>query len=181
MNCAYCKEPIDNDSRYCDQCGQEVKLCPDCRRTGKGKMCTSCGKPLVLLAQIAPQPAVEKEVPVPSDNTGTIRLPVETPTIRNPVLKLINKNLNHDLVIEDNTIIGRNTGPHVSLFASFNQVSGKHCSFKYDPEKGWLVTDLGSTNGTMLNNQKVAPNVPAVLCDKSYLKIANIEYYVAIS
>jgi len=52
MQCAFCKEVIDDDSFYCDMCGEEIKSCPACKKTGKGKVCTACGTPLVTLKSL---------------------------------------------------------------------------------------------------------------------------------
>ena len=41
--CPSCKEEIEDDSRYCDQCGQELVYCSSCGRVGIGRRCTYCG------------------------------------------------------------------------------------------------------------------------------------------
>ena len=41
--CPNCKEEIDDDSHYCDQCGQALLYCSRCGRVGMGRRCTSCG------------------------------------------------------------------------------------------------------------------------------------------
>ena len=47
MQCNSCKETIDDDSRYCDQCGEQIMVCSVCGRPGKGKCCIVDGKELV--------------------------------------------------------------------------------------------------------------------------------------
>ncbi|WP_291529068.1 FHA domain-containing protein [Bacteroides sp. UBA939] len=47
VNCPKCRVEIESDSYYCDQCGVELYMCPQCRVFGKGKRCTLCGQPLV--------------------------------------------------------------------------------------------------------------------------------------
>ncbi len=195
IQCTFCKEMIDDDSFYCDMCGEEIKSCPVCKKPGKGKVCTSCGTPLITLKSQAglsvnSETAADKIAsPIPSDKvqepvssiTETYRLTDNErvkPVI--PQLRLLNKNISVDLKIDDNSIIGRTTGQYVAIFGSFNQVSGKHCLFNYDAAKGWCVTDLGSTNKTRYNNQELIPNMPQPLDDQSYLKIANIEFFVRI-
>lgn len=199
MQCAFCREFIDDDSFYCDMCGEEIKSCPSCKKTGKGKVCTACGTPLTAVKsqtsapgengkgagqQASPHasPHMAANVTVSSDaKGGTYRLPDEKPAVsRIPELRLLNKNINADLKIDDNTILGRETGQYISTFSSFKQVSGKHCRFNYDKIKGWSVTDLGSTNKTRYNNECLVPDNPQFLGDKTYLKIANIEFFVRI-
>ena len=41
--CPNCKEEIEEDSCYCDQCGHELFYCERCGRVGIGRRCTSCG------------------------------------------------------------------------------------------------------------------------------------------
>lgn len=195
MQCAFCKEPIDDDSFYCDMCGEEIKTCPGCKKPGKGKVCTTCGKPLTSLksqtgslvdsgtdADAQTSPPVGGKAPEPiASVSGTHRLPDNEPVKSAvPQLRLLNKNINVDLKIDDNSTIGRTTGQYVATFGGFNQVSGKHCRFNYDPAKGWCVTDLGSTNKTKYNNQEVTPNTLQAISDQTYLKIANIEFFVRV-
>lgn len=203
MQCAYCKETIDDDSFYCNMCGEEIKICPGCHKTGKAKACGSCGTSLVLAkdltAGVATGPAspnshspgvgnaAYEPPPVHTASNdppagGTVRLddgPCESSMVP-PELRLINKNLNIDLVIQNNSVLGRTNGNYVSIFGSFDQVSGKHCSFFYEVGKGWFVTDDGSTNGTKLNNAPIPPNAPQPLTNQMFLKISNIEFYVQI-
>ena len=40
MKCYNCKSEIDADSCFCDQCGEQVFVCPQCHTAGKG-----AGKP----------------------------------------------------------------------------------------------------------------------------------------
>ncbi len=47
MKCPACKADIDPDSNFCDQCRQELKLCPKCHIFGKSKRCTQCGGKLI--------------------------------------------------------------------------------------------------------------------------------------
>ena len=55
MKCYNCKQQIDDDSLYCDQCGEQILMCPDCRVPGKGagKRCGQCGKPLVAASELS--------------------------------------------------------------------------------------------------------------------------------
>ena len=47
MKCPYCKEIIEDDSWFCDQCGKELKFCPECRQPKRGIECPACGADLV--------------------------------------------------------------------------------------------------------------------------------------
>jgi len=167
MQCPFCKNNIDDDSFYCDQCGKEILICPKCNKPGKGKMCIIDGTPLVSM----------------KDKIGIIhtasKVSVAVPLDKGE-LHLINKNLGLDVKIEKDVFIGRETGDFVDIFGEYQTVSGRHLQIDFDLQKGWLVTDLGSTNGTKYNNMLLVPNRPQILTDKSYLIIANIEFYVQI-
>jgi len=128
--------------------------------------------PLKAKVPLTPASAIE----------NTYRLPEGSIAPQTVVqLDLLNKTINADIKIEDGAIIGRTSGAYVSIFGSFNQVSGKHCRFNYNPHMGWSVTDLGSTNKTTYNNRELSPNISQPLSDQSFLKIANIEFFVRIT
>ena len=48
VKCPFCGKEIESDSYYCDQCGEELKCCPAGHGFKKGKICGTCGQPLVL-------------------------------------------------------------------------------------------------------------------------------------
>lgn len=240
MDCAHCRETIDEDSHYCDQCGAEVRTCVDCGRPGKGKRCTGCGGHVLparertvgtgpsgtVPSPAGPRPAgpVAPSIPVAASSTSgnagqrtpasavqstpasavqsthaaaapsSPALPVENAAgatrrladheavaAAAPELRLLNKNIQVDIRIEHDTIIGRAAGPHVAIFSRFDQVSSRHCRFSFDPGRGWSVTDMGSTNKTLYNNQMLTPQTPQLLSDQSHLKIANIEFFVRLT
>lgn len=54
MKCPYCKEVIDDDSWFCDQCGKEIKYCPECRQPRRGTECAACGADLVSAKEGGP-------------------------------------------------------------------------------------------------------------------------------
>ena len=179
MKCPFCKFEIDDDSLYCDQCGKEILICPKCNKPGKGKICIFDGTPLV--------PAKSKTTASPA---GSVVSSKTAPPPSKPVaqvadigeLLLINENLGLNIMIEDGDIIGRTTGRFVNIFSKYSTVSGQHAQFKLDlSKKVWTVIDLDSTNGTKYNNVPLKPIQSQVLTDKSYLCIANIEFYVQTS
>ena len=52
--CPSCREEIEENSHYCDQCGQELVYCSNCGRVGMGRRCTQCGG-LMISAEEAQQ------------------------------------------------------------------------------------------------------------------------------
>lgn len=47
IQCPECRKMIPDDSAYCDQCGKELKWCPQCKRPKRGTECPLCGSVLV--------------------------------------------------------------------------------------------------------------------------------------
>ena len=47
IQCPDCRQMIPDDSAFCDQCGKELKWCPECRRPKRGTECPVCGSDLI--------------------------------------------------------------------------------------------------------------------------------------
>ena len=43
IQCPDCRQIIPEDSAFCDQCGKELKWCPECKRPKRGTECPVCG------------------------------------------------------------------------------------------------------------------------------------------
>ena len=182
IQCPSCKETIDNDSRYCDQCGEQILICSVCGRPGKGKRCIFDGKEMVPAgtapagnvqqqstptAQIAQQPPVQAAPPAPQ--------PV-CPASGDKI-KLSSQGLGIMIEAKDGDIIGRKNGSFTGIFGSFSHVSGTHC--KITKKNGnWHIEDMGSTNGTFYNGSRIAPNTSVLVSSNTTLKIADIELHL---
>lgn len=60
-------------------------------------------------------------------------------------------------------VIGREAGPDIQLETTgFRNVSSRHCQVSFNNGQ-FRIMDLGSTNGTYLNGQRLAPNIETVL------------------
>ncbi len=59
-----------------------------------------------------------------------------------------------ELPLFDKTIVGRSSSADFQI--QDDKVSGKHCSFEITRKGEVLFTDLGSTNGSQLNNSSIA-------------------------
>ena len=64
--CPACKEGIEDDSYFCDQCGQELSFCKQCGHVGLGRRCTRCGGLMVSRHEKAAGP----QQPVASVNVN---------------------------------------------------------------------------------------------------------------
>lgn len=174
MNCAHCRADIEDDSFYCDQCGREIMLCSKCGKPGARKVCTTCGAKLV--------PAKDKTAASMGATSSVIQPhPGHVSSGATSTMHLVNRNLNLDLEVSDGDVLGRVTGRFAAPLASQERISGRHASFSLDPGRGWLVTDVGSTNGTKLNGVRLSPGQAHALRDGCVLQIANVEFYVQMA
>ncbi len=175
MNCAYCQSLIDDDSYFCDQCGEEIMVCPVCGTTGKGKRCTQDGKPLIS----ARDRTESGGVGAPAASATASAAPATASAASGAgQLFLVNSNIGVNLEVQPGETIGRSAGEHASIFSAYPMVSGTHARIGFS--QGWTVTDLGSTNGTVVNGQPVAPNTPVPLANQAVVKFGNVEFIVQI-
>lgn len=63
---------------------------------------------------------------------------------------------------------------HVDIPIDDIYISDEHASFQYDDE-GWIVRDLGSTNGTFLNGNRVTRPTPLASGDQIRLGKTHVE------
>ena len=168
MQCPFCNRIIDDDSWYCDQCGQELMFCAACDQPRKGKMCTVHGSRLAPRggAGAAPPTIVPPE---PAAATATLH-----------GIHLINQTLGLDLLIVPGDVIGRGAGRFAELLKPHASMSKQHGRFTLDPVQGLQYTDLGSTNGSKHNRMDLPALQPQSLHDLDYLQIANVEFLVRI-
>lgn len=155
VNCPKCKAEIESDSHYCDQCGIELYICPQCHLFGKGKRCTQCGQVLESAKEMSTKTTANSVI-LPGHLTCSI----------------INANL--DLV--NGAIIGRRTGDYISTFASQRYVSGKHARLQINSSGEWEIVDLNSSNGTFINGVRLSPNIPATFKVDDVVRIATIDF-----
>lgn len=239
QTCPKCKQLIEDDSWFCDQCGTELMVCPSCRTIKRGMTCNQCGTKLVTAKAFAqnggsvkdpttppvgntqnvgpsptpnvnpnpnPQPHtgfVGQHTPntgQPMQNTGQQVVPpgqpiadtnsdrtmrpgaTPPPPPRQPQAKpghLVCQNPSIRLGIGDGAIIGRR-GSYAQAFAGQGYVSGNHARLQYNACGQFEVVDLGSTNGTFVNGQQLAPNIPRVVNVGDIVKFANLEFAVQI-
>lgn len=182
--CPTCKEEIDNDSRYCDQCGRALLYCNQCGRVGVGRRCTFCGGLMLPPGETAHTVAAVGLSNSTYATYGSIRPEISIPGnmgMENmPVLTLANDSLNIRIVAMNGAIIGRRKGPYTQFFEKQAYVSGVHAQLKYNPGTGWCVADKHSSNGTRLNQRQIQPDVDMTLNNGDILTIANVNLQVII-
>ena len=153
MRCLYCKEIIDDDSFYCDQCGRKLSFCPDCRVLQRGTECPVCGATLVGGREYFARTVGSIEDTTPWYLAG------------------------EGMMLELKAgPFGRTSGIYAE-FSSCIYVSGRHGEFARTSQ-GWTVTDYGSTNGTYLNGIRLKPNTPYPLKKGDSLKVSRLSFVI---
>lgn len=191
--CPNCKEEIDDDSHYCDQCGQALLYCDKCGRVGIGRRCIHCGGMMVPLEELqqkigsntAYSMSFSSSVISLSDRQSATlpnRPKVPTPSPHGvPVLTLLNTNLNIRIQGINGAVIGRRQGPYVQFFSQNMYISGVHAQLKYNAASGWCIVDKHSSNGTKLNQHLLQPDVEMSLKNGDIVTLANISLQVSIN
>lgn len=189
--CPNCKEEIDDDSYYCDQCGRALLFCNRCGRVGMGRRCTFCGG-LMMSAESYHQGGTSQTA-LSSSSTSmgfisrtqtTREHPVITGTPAPqglPVLTLYNDSLNIRIVGINGAVIGRRQGPYVKFFEQNMFVSGVHAQLKYNAGAGWCIVDKHSSNGTKLNQHLLQPDTDMTLNNGDVVTIANVNLQVSLT
>lgn len=146
------------------------------------------GQPMPNTGQPMPntgQQVVTPGQPIADMNTDRTMRPGATPPPpppRQPQAKpghLVCQNPSIRLGIGDGAIIARR-GSYAQAFAGQGYVSGNHARLQYNACGQFEVVDLGSTNGTFVNGQQLAPNIPRVVNVGDIVKFANLEFAVQI-
>ncbi len=187
--CPSCKEEIDDNSHYCDQCGQALLYCNRCQRVGIGRRCTHCGGLMITPDELARQAMQSNTAFSGSFSTGfasQASLSQGFATARPqqgkgmPLLTLYNDSLNIRLEGINGAVIGRRQGPYTQYFAQNMYVSGVHAQLKYNSQAGWSIVDKHSSNGTRLNQHSLQPDVEMSLKSGDIVTIANVSLQVNI-
>lgn len=192
--CPSCKEEIEEQSIFCDQCGQGLLYCSNCGRVGVGRRCTHCGGLMISpgdserqqeqanlstvhssAAEISRTFATERE-----RSQSMPPLP-DTQMQGMPTLTLYNSSLNIHIVGINGAIIGRRQGPYHQQFEGNMYVSGVHAQLIYKSDLGWCIIDKHSSNGTKLNERDLMPDIPMSIKSGDIVSLANINLQVTIN
>lgn len=166
MKCPYCQNIIEDDSRWCDQCGKELKFCPACRVPRKGNSCPACGELLISAKQFF------------SPGTQDSRTPYAEPPAQASAQPALRLSGNGMLLSVREGVFGRRGGIMPEL-ASCNYVSGTHGELKFFADKNcWGIKDCGSTNGTFIDGNRLEKNKWYILRAGSRLRIATLDFTV---
>jgi len=191
--CPNCKQEIDDDSHYCDQCGEQLLFCERCGHVGQGQRCTQCGAAMITAEEReerASRGNFMTNVAMTTRGNGYTTtqptmpgatMPQQAPQMVGPQqLVLYHAASNTRLVAQNGAIIGRRQGQYKDFFAQDGYVSGIHAQLLYNVNTGWSVIDKHSSNGTRVNRERLSPDVPMQLHNGDILSIANIDLQVSI-
>ena len=187
--CPNCKEEIEDDSHYCDQCGQALLFCQNCGRVGIGRRCTQCGGMMIPADEYmrSADRAGQSSLVSPSlsqgmatTNPASISMARKPSAHGIPVLTLTNTSLNIHIQGINGAVIGRRQGPYTQAFLPHMYVSGVHAQLKYNAGSGWCIVDKHSSNGTKMNQHVLQPDVEMALRNGDILTIANINLQVNV-
>ena len=186
--CPNCKEEIDDNSHYCDQCGQKLLYCERCGRVGIGRRCTSCGGLMVApdeQGKNSPQPPTDDSLSTDYVSQGamadeSLAHVGNGQSARPPQLLLYNDSLGIRLMGINGAIIGRRQGPYAQQLNQQGYISGLHAQLKYYPQTGWCIADKHSSNGTKLNDHQLQPDVEMSLKNGDILTLANVALKISI-
>ena len=193
--CPSCKEEIEEQSYYCDQCGQGLQYCSNCGRVGIGRRCTYCGglmaSPGEGELQVDEQAnmatvhgtAAEISRTIATERERSQNMPIaEAPQIQGvPTLTLYNSSLNIQIVGINGALIGRRQGPYQQLFEGNMYVSSVHAQLIYKQDTGWCIIDKHSSNGTKINERDLLPDIPMPIKSGDIVSVANINLQVTVS
>ena len=193
--CPNCKEEIDDDSHYCDQCGQALLYCNNCRRVGIGRRCTYCGGLMVTPHELFKISTGQSDVSHMSISATGVSVTANQQSARTgrqggdspmmpqgiPALTLYNTSLNIRIQAVNGAVIGRRQGPYAHYFEQNMYVSGVHAQLKYNATTGWCIVDKHSSNGTRLNQHPLQPDVEMSLKNGDIVGLANINLQVSIN
>lgn len=178
IQCHECRMLIPDDSAYCDQCGVELKWCPECKRPKRGTECPVCGTDLIsgrkYLAMITGPSTASSTAPAPQPAPR----PVPQPTVAMssaPAAPVSLEGNGWSLTLQDGEF-GRSGGIWPQL-ASCQYVSGRHGRIQCSPGRVEIV-DVGSTNGTYLNGLRLQTGMPTQIKPGDRLKIASLDFIV---
>lgn len=187
--CPSCKEEIDEDSHYCDQCGQALLYCVQCGRVGLGRRCTYCGGMMYTFDEVQSQKSKDSSLTntfnsftasIAASKRGSIDIPQQSKVLGVPQLTLYNGNLNIRIIGQNGAVIGRRQGIYQKIFESNKYVSSLHAQLMYSNDTGWCIIDKHSSNGTMVNQHKLQPDVAMSIKNGDIVTIANINLQVSV-
>ena len=203
IQCPECRSMIPDDSAFCDQCGKELKWCPECKKPKRGTECPVCGSDLVPGRKyLAASPSPSGEAAAPDPVRGSAAYPSQPggwappsngaeggtpiggstfpdggpqPTTAAMAGPVALVGNGWRLMLQQGEF-GRSCGIWPEL-STCPYVSGHH-GFIEGHSGGWKISDRGSTNGTFINGRKLATAEQYELKKGDRVRIATLDFTV---
>ena len=201
IQCPECRQMIPDDSAFCDQCGKELKWCPDCKRPKRGTECPVCGSDLIpgrkwLVGSVAVEEAHQRhgereercDDREPSGRGGAVAgaCPLggsceaaggDSQSVDQQdgggATELVGNGWRLALAPGQ---FGRAGGIWPEL-STCPYVSGRHGTIS-GAAGNWSITDIGSTNGTFVDGVHLQTGVATPLKKGSKVRIATLDFTV---
>lgn len=148
-----------------------MQLCPNCQtKQFEGTIfCAECGASLLPASRRETTLSLGQESPSGEAGAEPVELPSPKPARRGPQITLVvmNSGRRINLDIGEDLLIGRKDNargifPDVDLGLEGGYdagVSRRHAILSYS-EGAYTIEDLSSANGTFVNEQRLAPQIP---------------------
>lgn len=149
IQCPDCRQMIPDDSAFCDQCGKELKWCPECRRPKRGTECPVCGSDLIPGRKYLSGDHSKPSSVTPAPSSPVISSVGEAGVEKSPSALVGN---GWRLTLQEGPF-GRRGGIWPEL-SSCPYVSGNHGKI-LKSGADWVIEDSGSTNGTYVNGARI--------------------------
>ncbi len=188
IQCPECRQMIPDDSAFCDQCGKELKWCPECKRPKRGTECPVCGSDLIpgrkWLAGGASASADGGTTPEDRAALGTVRGGTVSEANGG-----VERSETSEGVVATSALVGN--GWRLTLqegqfgraggiwpeLSTCPYVSGRHGTIS-GGAGNWSITDIGSTNGTLVDGARLQTGVATPLKKGSKVRIATLDFTV---
>jgi hypothetical protein len=164
ITCHVCQTSIYYGTLFCPQC---------CARVSEDSSSPTNALPAGMAAQIAPEPGPQDQSRVPLRASDSISL------------RIAGNNVGIPLFGQQEYILGRAEKgqaviPDIDLnrFGAHDKgVSRLHCHLRFEGDV-LLAVDLGSANGTFINEVRVLPDHPMTIAAGDVLRLGNLKIEV---
>ena len=199
IQCPECRNMIPDDSAFCDQCGKELKWCPECKRPKRGTECPVCGSDLVpgrkwleggAAAAAGSGAAGNGAATNPGSAVGGVKNPEKCDAPQGLDQGGASKSAeNVSAPIQATALAGN--GWRLNLqpgqfgraggiwpeLSTCPYVSSRHGTISGDAGN-WNITDIGSTNGTFVDGVRLQTGVATPLKKGARVRIATLDFTV---
>ena len=172
IQCPECRQMIPDDSAFCDQCGKELKWCPECKRPKRGTECPVCGSDLIPGRKWLSDGAAVEEAHQRHGEREE-RCDDREPSGGGGATELVGNGWRLALAPGQ---FGRAGGIWPEL-STCPYVSGRHGTIS-GGAGSWTITDIGSTNGTYIDGARLQTGVATPLKKGSKVRIATLDFTV---